>query len=66
MILPILNAIYVYGKEKARLRSAGIMISDFDLLIGCTAVEKELIMITENVKEFDRISDLKIENWIKR
>ena len=66
MILPILNAIYVYGKEKARLRSAGIMISDFDLLIGCTAVEKELIMITENGKEFDRISDLKIENWIKR
>lgn len=40
VILPILNAIYVYGKEKARLRSSGIMISDFDLLIGCTALEK--------------------------
>ena len=66
MILPILNAIYVYGKEKARLRSAGTMISDFDLLIGCTALEKDLIMVTENVKEFERIQDLKIENWIKR
>jgi tRNA(fMet)-specific endonuclease VapC len=66
MILPILNAIYIYGKEKARLRSAGTMISDFDLLIGCTALEKDLIMVTENVKEFERISDLKIENWIKR
>lgn len=38
-ILPIFNAIYLYGKEKARLRSMGKMISDFDLLIGCTAVE---------------------------
>jgi tRNA(fMet)-specific endonuclease VapC len=66
MILPILNAVYVYGKEKAKLRSAGTMISDFDLLIGCTALEKDLIMITENVKEFERLSDLKIENWIKR
>lgn len=66
MILPILNAIYVYGKEKARLRSSGIMISDFDLLIGCTALEKDMIMVTENVKEFGRIQDLKIENWIRK
>ena len=40
MIMPIINAIYIYGKEKARLRSLGTMISDFDLLIGCTALEK--------------------------
>lgn len=51
-ILPIFDAILTYGKEKARLRKAGQPISDFDLLIGCTAVEKELIMVTENVKEF--------------
>ena len=46
VILPIINAIYIYGKEKARLRSFGTMISDFDLLIGCTALEKDLIMVT--------------------
>ncbi len=45
---------------------ARILISDFDLLIGCTAVANNLIMVTENVKEFERISDIKIENWIKR
>ena len=66
MILPIFNAIYIYAKEKARLRSKGLMISDFDLLIGCTAVEKELIMVTENLKEFERISGIVIENWVKR
>ncbi len=66
IILPIFNAIYLYGKEKARLRAKGLMISDFDLLIGCTAVEKKLIMVTENLKEFDRISGIEIENWVTR
>jgi len=65
-IIPIFDTILTYGKEKVRLRKAGQMISDFDLLIGCTAVEKELIMVTENVKEFERISNIKLENWIKR
>ena len=65
-ILPIFNAISKYGKEKARLRQSGNMISDFDLLIGCTAIVNELIMITENITEFERISEIKIENWIVR
>jgi tRNA(fMet)-specific endonuclease VapC len=66
VILPIFSAIYLYGKEKARLRSIGLQISDFDLLIGCTAIEKDLIMVTENLKEFQRISDIQLENWVKR
>jgi tRNA(fMet)-specific endonuclease VapC len=65
-ILPIFDSILTYGKEKTRLRKAGKMISDFDLLIGCTALEKDLIMVTENVSEFERISNIKIENWIVR
>lgn len=65
-ILPIFDSIYKYGKEKARLRKAGNIISDFDLLIGCTSVEKELIMVTENIDEFKRISGIKIENWVNR
>lgn len=65
-ILPIFDSISKYGKEKARLRKAGIMISDFDLFIGCTAAENELIMVTENIKEFERISEIQIENWIFR
>ncbi len=65
-ILPIFDSILKYGKEKARLRNAGIMISDFDLLIGCTAVEYDLIMVTENASEFERISGIKLENWVDR
>ena len=65
-IMPIFEAIHRYGSEKARLRQSGTMISDFDLLIGCTAVEYEMIMVTENIKEFKRIKGIKIENWVKR
>lgn len=42
------------------------MISDFDLLIGCTSVDKDLVMVTENVSEFERILGIRIENWIDR
>lgn len=65
-ILPILDAIPTYAKEKVRLQNAGKMISDFDLLIACTAVENNLIMVTENVKEFERVNSIKIENWVVR
>jgi tRNA(fMet)-specific endonuclease VapC len=65
-ILPIFNAITIYAKEKVRLRKSGDMISDFDLLIGATAISNGLIMITENSKEFKRITAIQLENWIKR
>lgn len=65
-VIPIYNSILKYGKEKARLRKEGKMISDFDLLIACTSIENDLIMITENTKEFNRISGIKIDNWIIR
>jgi tRNA(fMet)-specific endonuclease VapC len=65
-VLPLYSAIYFYGKEKARLSALGTMIGDFDLLIGATAVENGLIMVTENVSEFERIKDIKIQNWVKR
>jgi len=65
-ILPIFNSIPIYAKEKVRLRKKGLMISDFDLLIGSTAIANDLIMITENTKEFERISNIELENWVKR
>lgn len=65
-ILPIIDAIPKFAKEKVRLQKNGKIISDFDLLIGCTALENNLILVTENVKDFERISEIKIENWIKR
>jgi tRNA(fMet)-specific endonuclease VapC len=65
-ILPIFNSVQIYASEKVRLRKKGKMISDFDLLIGSTAIANELIMVTENLKEFDRIKGIEIENWVQR
>ncbi len=65
-VIPIFGAISLYGKEKVRLQKKGKMISDFDLFIGCTAVENNMVMVTENVREFERISNIKIQNWVKR
>ena len=65
-ILPIFNAINIYAKEKARLRKKGTMVSDFDILIASTSIANGLIMVTENIKDFERISNIRIENWVKR
>jgi tRNA(fMet)-specific endonuclease VapC len=65
-IIPIFDSIKKYGTEKVRLRKQGVMISDFDLLIGCTAVEKNMIMVSENTSEFIRIKDIRLENWVTR
>jgi len=49
------------------LRKIGKPINDeFDLLIGITAVENNLTLVTDNVKDFDRIEGIMIENWYKR
>jgi len=40
-------------------------IGSLDTLIAGHAKSKELTLVTNNEKEFNRISDLKIENWTK-
>jgi tRNA(fMet)-specific endonuclease VapC len=63
-ILPIFDAIELYGKEKARLKTKGTVISDLDLFIGTTAIINDMILVTRNVREFERLENIKIENWI--
>ena len=42
------------------------MANNFDLLIGCTAVVNDMVMVTENIKDFKNIENIIIENWISR
>jgi tRNA(fMet)-specific endonuclease VapC len=65
-VIPIYNSLNIYAKEKARLRKAGNLIDDFDILIGFTAIANNLVLVTENKKHLSRISKVKIENWIER
>lgn len=65
-IIPFITAIDKYAKEKAKLRKAGKLVDDFDLFVACTACANNMVMVTDNEKHFDRISNISIENWIKR
>jgi len=56
----------IYAEEKTRLALAGTPTGDFDLLIGITAVAEDMVMVTENVKDFQNIQGIQIENWIER
>jgi len=63
-VLPISSCLDIFAKEKARLRKAGTMIDNFDLLIGTTtALANKLIMVTNNVKHFERLENIEIEDW---
>ncbi len=66
-VIPIFGSIKKYAKEKVRLRKIGKPINDeFDLLIGVTSVENKLTLVTDNVKDFENIDGIKIENWFRK
>lgn len=66
-IIPIFGAINLYAKEKVRLKTIGKPMHDeFDLLIGVTAIANELTLVTDNVKDFERLDGIAIENWFLR
>lgn len=66
-IIPIYGCIKRYATEKVRLRKIGKPMHDeFDLLIGVTAVENKLTLVTDNISDFQNMHSLKIENWFNR
>jgi len=63
-IIPIAKSVDVYAKEKVRLRKTGKPLHDeFDLIIGTTAIASNLTLITDNVKHFQNLEGIIIENW---
>ena len=53
----------VFADIKAKMFDKGIRIEDMDLLIAATAIYNELTLVTNNIKHFENIPNLKIENW---
>ncbi|MFC1716344.1 type II toxin-antitoxin system VapC family toxin [Candidatus Poribacteria bacterium] len=50
----------IFGRENARLRKAGQIIEDFDLLIAATCLHYDLKLLTNNLRHFQRIEGLEI------
>lgn len=58
------NAANYYGEVRSHFKERGIVISGEDLLIGSHALSLDLILVTNNIKEFAHFSTLRIENWL--
>jgi len=53
-----------YGKIRALLEKKGTPIGSLDTLIAAHALSLDLTLVTNNLKEFQRVPDLRIENWV--
>ncbi len=47
-----------------RFRSDGIMIGSMDLKIACLALEQQATLLTSNAKDFAKVPNLVIEDWL--
>lgn len=56
----------VYGDIRACLQRAGTPIGNYDLLIAAHALYQGLTLVTNNTKEFKRVPNLIIEDWIEQ
>ncbi len=53
-----------FGIIKFKLEKSGKIIGPMDLLLSAQAESKKLILVTNNIREFERIEGLRIENWV--
>lgn len=53
-----------YGEIKAELRKQGRLIGENDMHIAGHARSLGLIVVTNNTKEFERVTALQLDNWI--
>ena len=69
-LLPVLpltfEAAKAYGSIRADLERNGRLIGGNDLWIAAQARAEELILVTNNQKEFRRVRGLKLENWVSQ
>ena len=68
-LLPVLplpvDAGRSYGALRAELETDGRVIGNNDLWIAAHAKAAKLILVTNNEREFQRVSGLEIQNWAK-
>ena len=53
-----------YGELRAKLQKNGQVIGSLDMLIAAHARSLGMVLVTNNTKEFARVEELEIEDWI--
>ena len=51
------------GEIRAALKQAGTPIGPYDIMIAGQALERNLILVTDNTRELSRLGGLQIEDW---
>ena len=59
-----MDATRYYGKIRKELNDIGQPIGPMDTLIAAIALAHGQTLVTNNAKEFSRVADLKIQNWV--
>ncbi|MBQ3753967.1 MAG: PIN domain-containing protein [Prevotella sp.] len=62
-VIPAYASFKEYGEIRYSLEHTGQRVDQFDLLIGATALHHDLTLVTSNLKHFERMQGVKIENW---
>ncbi len=58
------TAATIYGDVRVTLEKGGISIGSLDTLIAAHALSLKVTLITNNMKEFSRVPNLKLDNWV--
>lgn len=53
-----------YGPIRSELERQGCLIGPYDLMIAAHALALDAILVTDNTREFSRVSGLRLENWL--
>jgi tRNA(fMet)-specific endonuclease VapC len=53
-----------YGQIKAAFEKKGQIIGENDIHIAAHAISHGLILVSNNVREFKRVPNLALENWV--
>jgi tRNA(fMet)-specific endonuclease VapC len=57
------DAAFVYAQVRAGMERAGKLIGNLDMLIAAHALAAELVLVTNNERDFKRVPGLGVENW---
>lgn len=58
------DCIWHYAQLRHFLQSSGNVIGSLDMLIAAHALANNATLVTNNVKEFERVPKLNLENWV--
>ena len=58
------KAAFYYSKIRAKLEKSGSIIGPNDLIIASIVLSNNGTLVTNNLKEFQRVTNLKVTNWV--